>query len=191
MAGGASSHPGCSRRIIIPMRALLLGVLAIAANACAATPGSAWSIDAGIYGTTRHFGPVGFLCGVGYDLRYHGADPIDHLDVTVRYPAAARITGLGPAGPDGRRRPFLPATGAGSLADAARLGHASGTLGAVCPNGPADLDSLRGTVVRVDWHTVAGDREQEFRIDAVRGDLTVYAGESSTDGQVRIEWQAH
>ena len=175
------------------VRSLLLAVLALAASSCSLVGPTAWTADAGVYGTTRHFGPAGYLCGLAYDIRYHGTEIIDRVDVQVRYPDAfaPRATGLPSADHAGWRRSTLPVSGLGSLADAARLGHASGAVGAICLNGPSDLDSLRGSVVRVTWHTTSGDHAQQFTVSDVRGEMTLYAGDLSTDGQVRIEWQPH
>jgi len=154
-----------------------------------------WTADAGIYGTYNHFGnppsgPPTYLCGVAYDLRYHGTERLDTLEVAIRYPDGflAHVSPNFQGIATGWQRASVAATGPGSLSDAARLGHASGSAGTVCQSGPSDLDALRGTIVKVGWHTASGDHEHEFQVDDVRGEMTLCAGYFSSDGQVRVVW---
>src|SRR6059036_1498549 len=81
-----------------------------------------WTADAGIYGTYNHFGnppsgPPTYLCGVA-----------------IRYPDGflAHVSPNFQGIATGWQRASVAATGPGSLSDAARLGHASGSAGTVC-----------------------------------------------------------
>ena len=58
-------------------------------------------------------------------------------------------------------------------------------MGAVCQNGPGDLDSLRGTLLKVNWETIEGTYELEFRVDEIRGEMMACGGQ---DGRIRIVW---
>jgi hypothetical protein len=156
---------------------------------------ASWTADTGIYGTTEHFGPASYICGVGWDLRYRGALPLDSIDVAVRFPPAfvARV-GDPPEvhGPDGwvtaqpvnftsNEHPTPPRP--------AVLGHASGTLGTICPGAAADLDAMKGTVIRLRWIDHGVDHEEQFTVDRVRGNVRVSIGDLSGDGLPRLEWQ--
>lgn len=179
-----------------PMRMLAAVALALTLVACHGGPPS-WSGDTGIYGTYNHFGnpPNGgptFLCGVAYDLRYAGTEPLERVEIAVRYPRvyADVAQALGTPDAAGWWRPFpLVISGPGSLADAARLGHAAGSAGAICPHGPADLESLRGTIIRVSWTTRIGLHGDYLTVDDIRGDVRFSGGTLSADGQLRIEWR--
>jgi hypothetical protein len=157
-----------------------------------------WIIDTGIYGTYDHFGnPIGvaglparsYLCGIAYELRYAGQDRIEGLDIAARFPDdfAGHTPPVTREYARGWRRPAVPATGAGSLADAALWKHAGGAVGAVC-NGPLDLFALRGTELRIDWRSSAGDHEEVFTIVFVRGEVTLCGGSFTRDGQIRPVW---
>ena len=69
--------------------------------------------------------------------------------------------------------------------DAAWLSQLGGAIGGLCNNGQADLDSLRGTILRVNWETVEGSYEQEFQIDDIRDGMTVFG---MPDGRTRVCW---
>lgn len=177
------------------MKIVLVALLALAPS-CAPPAASSWTADVGIYGTYNHFGnppsgPPTYLCGVAYDLRFRGSEVLQSVDVAVRYPDAFIAHLTAPAGLTAGQwqRRTLPVEGSGSLTDAARLGHASGAVGGVCRNGPANLEALRGAIVRVIWRSASGEHEQRFAVDDVRGEVAFYAGQLSPDGQVRIEWK--
>ena len=183
------------------MQKRIVAAFALALVACHGGPPS-WTGDTGIYGTSDHFGnppnsaPT-FLCGVAYDLRYGGAEPLDRVDITIRYPQAYAdvASALGAPDASGWWHPTsVVVSGPGSLADAARLGHAAGSAGGICPHGPADLGSLRGTIIRVLWTTHVGPHEDYITVDDIRGDVrftvgTLTADGQLSDGQPRIEWQ--
>ena len=183
------------------MQKLILAAFALSLAACHGGPPS-WTGETGIYGTYDHFGdpPNGgptFLCGVAYDLHYGGSEPLDRVDIAVRYPRvyADVAAALGAPDSSGWWRPIgLSVSGPGSLADAARLGHAAGSAGGICPKGATDLESLRGTVIRVHWTTRVGLHEDYLTVDDIRGDVRFSAGTLTTDGQprdgqLRIEWR--
>jgi hypothetical protein len=184
-----------------PVQRLVVIAFALTLVACHGGPPS-WTGDSGIYGTYGHFGnpPSGgptFLCGVAYDLRYGGSEPLDRVDIAVRYPRvyADVASALGTPDASGWWHPFgVVVSGPGSLADAARLGHAAGSAGGICPHGAADLDSLRGTIIRVLWTTRVGSHDDYLTVDDVRGDVRFSAGTLTADGQprdgqLRIEWR--
>ena len=177
------------------MRVLCAIAIVAASVACVPSDTSGpWSADTGIYGTYEHFGnppngPPSFICGIGYDIRYHGVEAIADLDVVVRYPSAFLGRAISSSDLSGWQRATTPAAGPGSLDEAARLGHASGTAGAVCPSGAVDLETLRGAVLRLSWRSPSGPHEQMFTITDVRGNMRVFGGELSSDGQLRIEWE--
>lgn len=182
------------------MRLAFLLLFAAAACAPSVVVGSSWNADTGIYGSYDHFGdpPNGrptFLCGVGYDVRYRGTLPLEALDVAVRYPPdfLAR-TGAQPLGQgtDGWVRPLMSSgisTTHPTPPDPAALGHASGTVGTICSGGASDLDSLRGTTVRVRWREHGAEHQQDFTVDRIRGNVRVFAGDLSSDGLPRLEWE--
>jgi len=201
---GLLLFPGCQDVLVRLLGALLFAALVVGcapAGPVTEQPAGArvaaadWPADTGVYGTYNHFGnppsgPPAYLCGVAYDLRYHGAERLDTLEVAIRYPdgflahVSPNLRGLA----TGWQHAAVPAAGPGSLFDAARIGHASGSAGSVCASGPPDLDALRGTIVKVGWHTASGDHEHEFHADDVRGEMTLCAGYFSSDGQVRVVW---
>ncbi len=162
--------------------------------------GSSWNADTGVYGTYDHFGnppngPATFLCGVGYDLRYRGTLPLESLDVAVRYPPAfvARVADrIHVDGTDGWVHPML-AFGVSALhpvpPDPATLGHVSGSVGTICPGGAADLDALRGATLRVRWRDHGLEHEEDLTVDRIRGKVTIFAGDLSSDGLPRLEWE--
>lgn len=180
-------------------RASLLALLIGVACGQPSALGSSWSADTGIYGTYDHFGnpPNGaatFLCGIGYDLRYRGRLPLDEIDVALRYPPVflARVGDVvNTSGTDGWvRDPSMSAVVGGNLApNPAQLGHASGTIGMICPGGASDLDSMRGAIVRIHWRDSGSDHEEQFAVDRVRGNVKVSVGGLSTDGLPKLEWE--
>jgi hypothetical protein len=182
------------------VRKLVVAAFALILVGCHGGPPS-WTGETGIYGTANHFGnpPNGgptFLCGVTYDLRYGGGEPLDRVEIAIRYPRAYIDVASGFGSPDagGWWRPSaLPLAGPGSLADAARLRHAAGSAGGICAHGAADLDALRGTIIRVLWTTHVGLHDDYLTVDDVRGDVRFSSGSLTADGQprdgqLRIEW---
>jgi len=152
-----------------------------------------WVLDAGIYGTYNHFGnppngPPTYLCGIAFDLRYVGNERIESLDIAARFPDEFRTLVQPGTSASGWQRAMLPASGHGSLIEAALWKHAGGAVGAICPNGPSDLPTLVGTQLRVDWHSASGDHEQLFSVDLVRGEVTLCGGYFTKDGQIRPVW---
>lgn len=148
-----------------------------------------WTADAGIYGTYNHFGnppnAATYICGVGYNLGYTGGAPLVSVDVSVLFPAglAAHVTPSSIA--TGWQRPTAQLSSPTDVHDAAWLSRVGGAVGGVCNNGPADLDSLRGTILKVAWTSVEGSYEQEFLVDSIRGEMTVFG---MPDGRIRVCW---
>ena len=175
------------------MRACLAFVLATAAIAACATPApsgrGSWIADTGIYGTYNHFGnpPNGasYLCGVGYNLSYGGSAPLIAVDVGVLFPDAFAIHATPSSIATGWQHPTMQITSPTDVHDAAWLSRVGGAVGGVCNIGPADLDSLRGTTVKVSWTTVEGSYGQEFRVDTIRGEMTLLG---MPDGRTRVCW---
>ncbi len=132
---------------------------------------------------------------MGYDLRYLGALPLESVEVAVRYPPAFRARVRDDeytSGPDGwvAARPVTFTSSAHPTPpEPAALGHASGTVGTVCPGGATDLPSLQGTIVRVRWRDRGVDHEEQFVVDRIRGKVMVFADQLSSDGLPRLEWE--
>lgn len=165
--------------------------------ACGQQPmlSASWTADTGIYGTTEHFGPASYICGIGWDLRYRGALPLDSIDIAVRFPQAFRTRVGDPPevnGPDGwvTAPPVTFTSNAHPTPPRPEmLGHASGTLGTICPGAASDLDTMKGTVIRLRWTDHGVGHEAQFTVDRVRGNVTVFADQLSTDGLPRLEWE--
>jgi hypothetical protein len=164
------------------------------------TNAASWTADTGIYGTYDHFGsppngPATFICGIGYDLRYGGSLPLDSIDVAARFPQAFRSRVGDPPeinGPGGWvTAPPVTFTSSAHPTPPrpAALGHASGTLGTICPGSASDLDTMKGTLLRLRWTDRGVDHEEQFVIDRVRGNVKVFADQLSTDGLPRLEWE--
>ncbi len=134
-----------------------------------------WSADAGIYGTNFHWGPPGYICGVGYNMSYSGGALLTAVDVAVLFPDAfaAHVTSSSIDRAIGWQHP------------AEWLSRVGDAVGALCQSGPNDLDSLRGTLLRVTWETAEGSYEQQFKIDEIRGQMTACG---APDGRVHISW---
>lgn len=145
-----------------------------------------WTAETGIYGTSFHYGPTGYICGVGYNLSYGGGAPLISVDVGVLFPDAfaRHVTQSTVDRAIGWQHPMLQIDSP-RIHDAAWLSRLGGALGAVCQNGPGDLDSIRGTVLKVNWETIEGVYQQEFRIDMIRGEMTACG---TQDGRIRIVW---
>jgi hypothetical protein len=177
---------------------------AVAALACllaacgpAVVVGSSWNADTGIHGTYDHFGnppngPATFICGVGFDLRYRGRVPLASVDVAVRY--APRFVALahGQPGVTGEWieavRPRDSVNDHLLLAEAARAGHVSGSIGGICPNGARDLETLKGTVLRIRWSDDAGEHEERVEVERIRNLSRIWGGSASSDWQPVLEW---
>ena len=130
--------------------------------------------------------PSGIYLRVGYNLAYAGGAPLVSVNVAVLFPDsfAAHVT---PETVD-RAIGWQPAAAGLSspaIHDAAWLSRLGGTMGAICRSGPADLDSLRGTLLKVSWETIEGSYEQEFQIDEIKAEMTACGAE---DGRIRIVW---
>ena len=194
------------------MRAAVVLVTAAAfLTACTATPSSAptasptaspaarvaatptpsgkgtWSADAGIYGTNFHYGPPGYICGVGYNLSYSGGAPLTAVDVAVLFPDAfaAHVASSSVDRAIGWRHPAAVIVSPSAIHDAEWLSRVGDAVGALCQSGPNDLDSFRGTLLKVTWETAEGSYEQQFTIDEIRGQMTACA---TPDGRVHISW---
>jgi hypothetical protein len=144
-----------------------------------------WTAETGIYGTNFHYGPLGYICGVGFDLSYVGGAPLVSVDVGVLF-ADAFATHVTPSSlANGWQRPTAQIASPSAFRDSAWLSQQGGAVGGICNNGPADLDSLRGSIVKVSWATVEGSYEQVFQVDKVRGEMMACVGQ---DGRIRIVW---
>jgi hypothetical protein len=144
-----------------------------------------WTADTGIYGTNFHFGPPGYICGVGYNLSYSGGAPLISVDAGVLFPDMFATHVTPPSVATGWQHPTMQITSPTAIHDAAWLSQLGGAIGGLCNNGQADLDSLRGTILRVKWETVEGSYEQEFQVDDIRGEMTVFG---MPDGRTRVCW---
>ena len=145
-----------------------------------------WTAETGIYGTSFHFGPSSYICGVGYNLSYSGGAPLVSVDVSALFPDAfaAHVTPSTVDRAIGWQHPTMQINSPG-IHDAAWLSRRGDAVGAVCQDGPSDLDSIRGTILRVNWETIEGSYEQEFVIDEIRGEMTACG---TQDGRIRIVW---
>ena len=146
-----------------------------------------WAAETGIYGTSFHWGPPSYICGVGYNFSYSGGAPLVSVDVSALFPDAfaAHVTPSTVDRAIGWQHPASMQINSPEIHDAAWLSRLGGTMGAVCQNGPSDLDSLRGTILKVNWETIEGTYEREFRVDEIRGEMMACGGQ---DGRIRIVW---
>jgi len=164
---------------------------ASASPSVVATPAASgkglWTAETGIYGTSFHWGPVSYICGVGYNLSYSGGAGLVTVDVSALFPDAfaAHVTPSTVDRAIGWQHPASVQINSPEIHDAAWLSRLGGAMGAVCQNGPSDLDSLRGTILKVSWETIEGTYEQEFRVDEIRGEMTACG---TPDGRARIVW---
>ena len=163
---------------------------ASAVSAVVATPAATgrgtWIADTGIYGTNFHYGPPGYICGVGYNLNYSGGAPLTAVDVAVLFPDAFAAH-VAPSSVDraiGWQHPAAVLVSP-AVHDAEWLSRVGDAVGGLCQSGPNDLDSLRGTLLRVTWETAEGSYEQQFKIDDIRGQMTACG---APDGRVHISW---
>ena len=177
----------CAAPIVAPSVSPTLGPRSTVVATPAPSGKGTWTADTGIYGTNFHFGPPGYICGVGYNLSYAGGAPLVSVDVGVLFPDtfAAHVTPLTVDHAIGWQHPIVQITSPSAIHDAAWLSQLGDAVGAECQNGPDDLDSLRGTILRVSWATVEGSYEQEFRVDEIRGEMTVFG---MPDGRTRVCW---
>jgi hypothetical protein len=145
-----------------------------------------WIADTGIYGTSFHFGPPGYICGVGYNLSYSGGAPLTAVDVAVLFPDvfAAHVALSSVDRAIGWQHPAAVLVSP-AIHDAEWLSRVGDTVGGLCQTGPSDLDSLRGTLLRVTWETAEGSYEQQFKIDDIRAEMTACG---APDGRVHISW---
>ena len=163
-------------------------------SAVVATPAptgrGSWTAETGIYGTYNHFGnppnAPSFICGVGYNLSYDGGAPLITADVSVLFPDvfAAHVTPATVNLATGWQHPTMEINSS-QIHDAAWLSRIGGAMGAVCQNGPGDMDSIHGSILKVIWTTAEGAYEQEFSVDTIRGEMTELG---MPDGRIRICW---
>jgi hypothetical protein len=160
----------------------------------AATPSGkgTWTADTGINGTFNHwgnppFGPPAYICGVGYNLAYAGGAPLVSVNVAALFPDsfAAHVTPETVDRAIGWQQPAAAGLSSSAIHDAAWLSRLGGAMGAICRSGSTDLDSLRGTLLKVSWETIQGSYEQEFQIDEITAEMTACGAE---DGRIRIVW---
>jgi len=146
-----------------------------------------WTAETGIYGTSFHYGPLSYICGVGYNFSYSGGAPLVSVDVSALFPDAfaSHVTPSTVDRAIGWQHPASVQINSPEIHDAAWLSRLGGAMGAVCQNGPGDLDSLRGTLLKVNWETIEGTYELEFRVDEIRGEMMACGGQ---DGRIRIVW---
>jgi len=161
-----------------PIVAPSVSPVASAPPSVVATPAASgkglWTAETGIYGTSFHYGPSSYICGVGYNLSYSFPDAF-----------AAHVTPSTVDRAIGWQHPASVQINSPEIHDAAWLSRLGAAMGAVCQNGPSDLDSLRGTILKVNWETMEGTYEQEFVIDKIRGEMTACG---TQDGRIRIVW---
>ena len=184
---GVAAVGACAAPIVAPSVSPTVSPLSVIV-ATPAPPGKGtWSADTGIYGTYFHYGPAGYICGVGYNLSYGGGAPLVSVDVGVLFPDAfaKHVTSSSVGIATGWQHSTVQITSPSAIHDAAWLSRLGDAVGAECQNGPDDLDSLRGTILKVSWATVEGSYEQEFRIDNVRGEMTEFG---MPDGRTRVCW---
>jgi len=173
-----------------PIAAPSVSPAASAPPSVVATPAASgkglWTAETGIYGTSFHFGPSSYICGVGYNLSYSGGAPLVSVDVSALFPDAfaAHVTPSTVDRAIGWQHPTMQINSPG-IHDAAWLSRRGDAVGAVCQDGPSDLDSIRGTILKVNWETIEGSYEQEFVIDEIRGEMTACG---TQDGRIRIVW---
>jgi hypothetical protein len=158
--------------------------IAVVATPAASGQGT-WMAETGIYGTSFHYGPTGYICGIAYNLSYGGGAPLVSVDVGVLFPDAFARHVTPPTVASGWQHPTMRISSPTDVHDAAWLSRLGGGVGGVCNNGPTDLNSLRGSIIKVSWTTVEGSYEQEFRVDDIRGEMTACG---TPDGRIHILW---
>ena len=173
-----------------PIAAPSVSPAASASPSVVATPAASgkglWTAETGIYGTSFHWGPLSYICGVGYNLSYSGGAGLVTVDVSALFPHvfAAHVTPSTVDRAIGWQHPTMQINSPG-IHDAAWLSRRGDAVGAVCQDGPSDLESIRGTILKVNWETIEGSYEQEFVIDEIRGEMTACG---TQDGRIRIVW---
>lgn len=177
----------CTASVPTPSASPTTSRSAAVATTPAPTGKGSWTADTGIYGTSYHFGPPGYLCGIGYNLSYAGGAPLVSVDVSALFPDtfAAHVP---PSMIDrviGWQHPAIQIASSSVIHDATWLSRLGDAMGAVCKDGPSDLDSLRGTILKVNWETLEGSYEQEFQVEDIRGEMTVFG---MPDGRTRVCW---
>ena len=172
---------GCATTSPVPTLSPVSEVIATPA----ASGKGIWTAETGIYGTNFHYGPLGYICGVGFDLSYVGGAPLVSVDVGVLFPDAFATHVTPSSLANGWQRPTAQIASPTAVRDSAWLSQQGGAVGGICNNGPADLDSLRGSIVKVSWATVEGSYEQVFQVDKLRGEMMACVGQ---DGRIRIVW---
>jgi len=188
----AAALAACTASVPTPSVSPTTGPQAAVAATPAATGKGIWIADTGIYGTYNHFGnppngPPSYICGVGYNLSYVGGAPLVSVDVSALFPGAfaAHVTPSTVDRAIGWQHPASVQINSPGTHDAAWLSRFGGAMGAVCQNGPSDLDSIRGTILKVSWETIEGSYEREFQVDEIRGEMTACG---TPDGRIRIVW---
>jgi hypothetical protein len=191
LAIAAVAMTACAAPPVAPNASPTPNSIAVVIATPAASGKGNWTAETGIYGTYNHFGnppfgPPTYLCGVSYDLSYAGGAPLISVDVGAFFPDAFAAHVV-PSMVDRAIGWQHPAEQINSpdIHDATWLSRLGGGIGAACRDGPSDLDSLRGTILRVEWTTVEGSFEQEFRVDDVRGEMTLLG---MPDGRTRVCW---
>jgi hypothetical protein len=108
-------------------------------------------------------------------LSYGGGAPLISVDVAVRFPDAfaAHVARSSIDRAIGWQHPTMQISSSAPIHNAAWLSQQGDAIGAVCQNGAADLDSLRGTILRVN------------RVTEVRGQMTACG---TPDGRIHISW---
>jgi hypothetical protein len=162
--------------------ALVLGVAALA-GCTAPVPSQSASPTTN---PTVAAGATSAATGVGYNLDYVGGAPLVSVDVSVLFPVvfAKHVTQSTVDRALGWQHTAVQINSP-QPRDAAWLSRRGEAIGAICQNGPSDLDSVRLTILKLSWQTVEGSYEQEFVIDEIRGEMTACAAQ---DGRIRIVW---
>jgi hypothetical protein len=188
---GVAALAGCTAPVPSQSASPTTNPTVAAGATSAATGKGTWTAETGIYGTYNHFGnppnrPPTYLCGVGYNLDYVGGAPLVSVDVSVLFPVvfAKHVTQSTVDRALGWQHTAVQINSP-QPRDAAWLSRRGEAIGAICQNGPSDLDSVRLTILKLSWQTVEGSYEQEFVIDEIRGEMTACAAQ---DGRIRIVW---
>ena len=177
----------CTAPALAPSASPTASSVAVVIATPAASGKGTWTADTGIYGTSFHFGPPSYICGVGYNLSYGGGAPLVSVDVSVLFPDAFtnHVTASSIDRAIGWQHPITQINSPSAVHDSAWLSRLGDAIGAICQNGPSDLDSLRGTTLKVSWTTAEGSYEQEFRVETTRGEMTILG---MPDGRTRVCW---
>ena len=187
LAIAAAAIAACTAPVVGPSASPTANSISVVVATPAASGKGMWTAETGIYGTNLHYGPPGYLCGVGYNLSYGGGAPLLSVNVGVLFPDtfAMHVTPSSVDRAVGWQHPTMQIASPAQVHDAAWLSQLGDAMGGVCKNGPTDLDSLRGTILKVNWTTVEGSYEQEFRIDDIRGGMLLCG---ALDGRTHVSW---